>query len=47
MENHEYKTTTNKKGKISFHQDNVIIHELGFDLLLHPPYLSDLAPSHY
>lgn len=45
------------KKKIIFHQDNarphtsVIamakIHELGFDLLPHPPYSPDLAPSDY
>ena len=46
-----------KKKKILFHQDNAPCHkfmktmvkfnELGFDLLPHPPYSPDLAPSDY
>ena len=44
-----------KKIKILFHQDDapchksivtmVKLHELHFELLLHPPYPPDLAPS--
>ena len=44
-----------KKKKVLFHQDNLPchklittmakLHELHFELLLHPPYSSDLAPS--
>jgi len=46
-----------KKKKIIFHQDNAPCHksmktmaklnELGFNLLPHPPYSPDLAPSDY
>ena len=45
------------KKKVLFHQDNapchksmkamVKIHDLGFELLLHPPYSPDLAPSDF
>jgi transposase len=40
-----------KKKKVLFHQDTVSqiktttkLHELGYELLLHPPYSPDLAP---
>ncbi|KAF7286632.1 hypothetical protein GWI33_004665 [Rhynchophorus ferrugineus] len=46
-----------KKNKVLLHQDNAPchksvktmakIHELGFELLSHPPYSPDLAPSDY
>ena len=46
-----------KKKKVLFHQDNAPCHkslatmaklnELSFELLSHPPYSSDLAPSHF
>ena len=46
-----------KKKKVLFHQDNAPshksmktmakLHELGFELLLHPPYSPDLAPSDF
>ena len=46
-----------KKTKIIFHQDNAPCHksmktmaklsELGYELLPHPPYSTDLAPSDY
>ncbi|GFW43068.1 mariner Mos1 transposase [Trichonephila clavipes] len=46
-----------KKKKVLFHQDNAPchksmnsmtkLHELGFELLLHPPYNPDLAPSDF
>ncbi|KAJ0169391.1 hypothetical protein K1T71_014978 [Dendrolimus kikuchii] len=46
-----------KKKKVLFHQDNAPchkslatvakLHELGFELLPHPPYSPDLAPSDY
>lgn len=46
-----------KKKKVIFHQDNAPCHksiktmtkfnELGFQLLPHPPYSPDLAPSDY
>ncbi|KAF7266255.1 hypothetical protein GWI33_020292 [Rhynchophorus ferrugineus] len=46
-----------KKKKVLLHQDNapchksvktmVKIHEFGFELLAHPPYFPDLAPSDY
>ena len=46
-----------KKKKIIFHQDNAPCHkslktmaklsELGYELLPHPPYSPDLAPSDY
>ncbi|KAF7264547.1 hypothetical protein GWI33_023066 [Rhynchophorus ferrugineus] len=47
-----------KKKKLLLHQDNAPchksqvktmakIHELGFELLLHPPYYPDVAPSDY
>ena len=46
-----------KKKKVLFHQDNALchksmkmitkLHELGFELLPHPPYSPDLAPSDY
>ena len=46
-----------KKKKVLFHQDNAPCHksmktmvklnELRFELLLHPPYSVDLAPSDY
>ena len=46
-----------KKKKVLFHQDNTPCHksivrmaklyELHFELLLHPPYSPDLAPSDY
>ena len=45
------------KKKVLFHQDNALchksittiakLHELQFELLPHPPYCSDLAPSNY
>ena len=45
------------KNKILFHQDNAQchkslkmmakMHELGFELLPHPPYSPDLGPSNY
>ena len=45
------------KKKVFFYQDNVPchksiammakLHELHFELLLHPPYFPDLAPSNY
>ena len=46
-----------KKKKVLFHQDNALchkplrtmakIHDLGFELLPHPPYSPDLAPSDF
>ena len=47
-----------KKKKVLFHKDNALCHkstiatmvkqqELHFELLLHPPYSPDLAPSDY
>ena len=46
-----------KKKKVLFHQDNALchksiastakLHELHFELLPHPPYSPDLAPSNY
>ena len=46
-----------KKKMVLFHQDNALchksmktmakLHELGFELLPHPPYSSDLAPSDF
>ncbi|GFT70950.1 putative DD34D transposase [Trichonephila clavipes] len=46
-----------KKKKVLLHQDNAQchksmksmtkLHELGFELLLHPPYTPDLAPSDF
>ena len=46
-----------KKTKVLFHEDNVPchkliatmakLHELHFELLLHPPYSPDLTPSEY
>ncbi|GFW92999.1 putative DD34D transposase [Trichonephila clavipes] len=47
-----------KKKKVLFYQDNALwchksmksitkLHELGFELLLHPPYNPDLAPSDF
>ena len=39
-----------KKKKVLFHQDKALmakLHELHFELLLHPPYSPDLAPSDY
>jgi [histone H3]-lysine36 N-dimethyltransferase SETMAR len=46
-----------KKNKVLFHQDNAPLHksiktttklqELGYELLLHPPYSPDLAPSDF
>ena len=46
-----------KKKKVLFHQDNAPchkmitmmakLHELHFELLSHPPYSPDLAPSNY
>ena len=46
-----------KKKKVLFHQDNAPyhksiammakLHELFFELLSHPPYSPDLAPSNY
>ena len=45
------------KINVLFHQDNALchksiatmakLHELHFELLLHPPYSPDLAPSNY
>ncbi|KAM8707581.1 hypothetical protein ACLKA7_014675 [Drosophila subpalustris] len=42
------------RGQIVFHQDNarphtslVTLRELGWEVLLHPPYSPDLAPSDY
>jgi [histone H3]-lysine36 N-dimethyltransferase SETMAR len=42
------------KKKVPFHQDNALchqsikttakVHELGYELLLHPPFSPDLAP---
>jgi [histone H3]-lysine36 N-dimethyltransferase SETMAR len=44
-----------RRKKVRFHQDNALchksikttakLHELGYDLLPHPPYSPDLAPS--
>ena len=46
-----------KKKKVHFHQDNTLchksittmakLHELHFELLPHPPYFPDMAPSNY
>ena len=51
------KRTHLAKKKVLFHQDNVPCHkskksmgkvvEWGFELLLHPPYSPDLAPSYF
>ena len=51
------KTPQMKKKKVLFHQDNApchksigmmaILHELHFELLLHPPYSPDLALGDY
>ena len=51
------KTATHEEEKILFHQDNALghksivtmakSHELGFELLPHPPYSPNLAPSDY
>jgi [histone H3]-lysine36 N-dimethyltransferase SETMAR len=49
------KTSHLKKKKVTMHQDNALghksikttvkLHELGCELLLHPPYSPDLAPD--
>ena len=54
--NHQ-KTATNEEEKVLFHQDNASchksivtiakLHELHNELLLHPHYSLDLAPSNY
>jgi [histone H3]-lysine36 N-dimethyltransferase SETMAR len=46
-----------KKKEVLFHQDNALchksiktmakLHELGYELLPHPPYSPDLAPSDF
>jgi [histone H3]-lysine36 N-dimethyltransferase SETMAR len=51
------KTAPFEEKKVLFHQDNAPchksikttakLHELGYELLLHPTYSPDLAPSDY
>ena len=43
----EIKSKGLQRGKIYFQNDNAKLQELGWELLPHPPYSPNLAPSDY